>query len=289
MNPSDYNLFIRHVKEPSMHPQANLGRADSAHASNQTVFAGTKRNCFAFTLVELLVVMAIILIMMVVALPAFNAIKGGGDVTKAAYDVAGALEAAATYARAANTYVWVGFYEENGSVASAKPATPGVGRLVISVVYSKDGTQIVNPTSGGTAIDPTRLGQLGRLIKVDNMHFGDVPNPGSPAPKGAKTDWETRPSVVSGSSTYRIGQSTPAATAFSFQYPVGSATAQYTFTKMIQFSPQGVAVMNVNSGIWPWLEIGLQPARGNVADTTTPNVVAVQVGGINPQTRIYRR
>ena len=44
----------------------------------------------AFSLLELLVVMAIILVMTVVAIPAFNSIKGGSDITKAAYDVTGA-------------------------------------------------------------------------------------------------------------------------------------------------------------------------------------------------------
>jgi len=246
-----------------------------------------------FSLLELLVVMAIILVMMALAVPAFNSIKAGGDVTKAAYEVSGALETAATYARANNTYVWVGFFEEDALAAGTTPATAGVGRLVISLVYSKDGTRIIDPAASGQNIPPARLAQLGKLIKIDKMHFSDLPNPLSPDPKGAKTDWDQRSAVVStnGFVAYRIGQSTPNATKFPFQYPVGSATpaAQYIFTKTIRFSPRGETVMNTSYSTVPWLEVGLQTARGNVADTAASNVVAIQVTGINPQVRIYRK
>ena len=242
----------------------------------------------AFSLLELLVVIAVVVVMMTLAVPAFNSIKGGGDITKAAYDVAGALEAAGTYARANNTYVWVGFFEED-SMASAP--TAGVGRLVISIVASKDGTQILDPNGAGATIPPDRLVQIGKLIKINGAHFGDVPDPVSPDPKGAHTGFDQRPSVVTANGTYRIGGTTPPDTVFPFQYPVGTAagTARYTFHKTIRFSPQGEAVMNTSLSAWPWLEIGLQPARGNVADTGTPNIVAIQVAGINPHVRIFRR
>jgi len=92
----------------------------------------------AFTLIELLVVMGIIAILMVLIAPAFTTIKSAGDVTGAAYTIKGALDTARTYAKANNTYVWVGFFEEN--VSSTTPGTAGVGRIVMSIVSSKDGT-----------------------------------------------------------------------------------------------------------------------------------------------------
>src|SRR5579871_2836352 len=61
-----------------------------------------------FTLTELLVVVAIILMMMSVAIPAFNAIRGGTDFTSVVYDVAGILDQSRAYAMANNTYVLVG-------------------------------------------------------------------------------------------------------------------------------------------------------------------------------------
>src|SRR5881296_2730277 len=82
-----------------------------------------------FTLLELLIVVGIIAVLLVLIAPAFTYIKGGTDVTSAAYTIKGMLDTARTYAKANNTYTWVGFYEEDVS-QSTNPATTGVGRLV---------------------------------------------------------------------------------------------------------------------------------------------------------------
>jgi len=66
-----------------------------------------------FTLLELLIVIAIIAILLVLLAPAFTTIKSGTDVTSAAYTIKGALDTARTYAKANNTYTWVGFFEED--------------------------------------------------------------------------------------------------------------------------------------------------------------------------------
>ena len=96
-----------------------------------------------FTLIELLIVISIIAILMVLLAPAFTSLKSAGDVTGAAYTIKGVLDTARTYAKANNTYTWVGFYEED--VSSTTPGTPGIGRLVISIVASKDGTMLYTP------------------------------------------------------------------------------------------------------------------------------------------------
>src|SRR5712671_4984936 len=101
-----------------------------------------QRCCAAFTLVELLVVISIIALLLVLMAPAFTYIKGGTDVTSAAYTIKGVLDTARTYAKANNTYVWVGFYEEDVSQSSTSPATAGTGRIVMSTVASKDGTML---------------------------------------------------------------------------------------------------------------------------------------------------
>src|SRR6267378_8045326 len=71
------------------------------------------RCCAAFTLVELLVVVGIIGLLLVLMAPAFTTIKGGTDVTSAAYTIKGVLDTARTYAKANNTYTWVGLIEES--------------------------------------------------------------------------------------------------------------------------------------------------------------------------------
>src|SRR4029450_6783382 len=68
-----------------------------------------------FTLLELLIVVGIIVVLMVLLAPAFTSLKSAGDVTNAAYTIKSVLDSARTYAKANNTYTWVGFYEEDAS------------------------------------------------------------------------------------------------------------------------------------------------------------------------------
>src|SRR5438876_2295881 len=103
----------------------------------------------AFTLLELLIVLAITGILLVLIAPTFTAIKGGTDVTSAAYTIKGVLDTARTYAKANNTYVWVGFLEENvANPVSPNTDTPKVGRLIMSIVASKDGTNVYGSITG---------------------------------------------------------------------------------------------------------------------------------------------
>src|SRR5438874_12944042 len=93
-----------------------------------------------FTLLELLIVVGIIALLLVLIAPAFTTLKGGSDVTSAAYTIKGVLETARTYAKANNTYTWVGFFEED--VSSITPGPVGIGRVVMSIVASKNGTNV---------------------------------------------------------------------------------------------------------------------------------------------------
>jgi hypothetical protein len=231
-------------------------------------------------------VMGIIAILMVLIAPAFTNIKTGNDVTTAAYTIKGVLDQARTYAKANNTYTWVGFYEENVSQPSPNSATPKIGRVVMSTVASNDGTIIYNSSTNPGTIDPTRLIQIGKLTKIDNVHLWTHTD----APLGTGSTFDTRPNVTS---TYCIGDTNPTGTLF--QYPVGSPapTAQYTFVKGVQFSPGGAAqVINSTTSYSPQTaaEIALEPTHGNVAPSSVPaNVVAIQFTGIGGNVTIYRR
>src|SRR6266480_1543664 len=141
-----------------------------------------------FTLVEMMVVVAIIAILMVLVVPAFTNLKSAGDATSAAYTIKAALDTARTYAKANNTYVWVGFFEED----ITNPLNPGTGRVVISIVASKDGTMIYNPSSPAK-ITTTRLVQVGKLIKIENVHLWTHTD----TPLNTGSTFGTRPNVAS--------------------------------------------------------------------------------------------
>ncbi len=234
----------------------------------------------AFTLLELLVVIGIVAILMVLIIPAFTNIKSSGDVTSAAYTIKGVLDTARTFAKANNTYVWVGFFEEN--VASTTPGTAGVGRLVMSIVASKDGTNVATTNP----IDPTKLIQVGKLTKIDNVHLATFTD-GS----GTGSTFDTRPPVTYNGMQYSIANMANSTTPF--QCPVGNPApaAQYTFVKAIQFGPNGVDRIDNNTySAQTAAEIGLEPTHGNVAPSSVPtNVVAIQFTGIGGNVTIYRR
>jgi prepilin-type N-terminal cleavage/methylation domain-containing protein len=238
-----------------------------------------------FTLLELLVVVSIIGILLVAIVPAFNTIKRAGDITSAAYTVKDTLEQARTYAMANNTYVWIGFFEEDVSTASTNPATAGTGRIVLSAVSSKDGTSVYDPNALA-AIDPTKIAQIGKLVKIEGAHLTTFPDG-----TGVGESFDARPPAVY--NTARIGDSTPPNPSLTpFQYPTGNPapTAQYTFTKAVEFNPRGEArIDNSNYTLKAVAEIGLRPTHGTSVDTNTPNVAAIQFSGVAGNFKVYRR
>jgi prepilin-type N-terminal cleavage/methylation domain-containing protein len=254
---------------------------------NRSVRAG-------FTLVESLIVVGIIGLLLVLLAPAFTTIKGGRDVTSAAYTIKGVLDTARTYAKANNTYTWVGFLEENGANSvSPNTDTPRVGRLVISIVASKDGTIIYDPTNLGQQNLTGSLVQVGKLTKIDNVHLWTHTD----APSGTGDTFDTRPNV---GSAYCVGDISPVDSTTPFGYPVGNPppTAQYTFVKVIEFSPRGEARINNSTTtgateIFPRqsvAEIAVEPTHGSALPASVPSdVVAIQFTGIGASVKIYRR
>src|SRR5436190_5021235 len=264
-----------------------------------------RRLTSGFTLIELLVVIGVIILLTALLTPAFTNLKSAGDVTSAAYTIKGVLEQARAYAMANNTYTWVGLYEEDGSQSSTNPPTPGVGRLVMSVVASKDGTTVYDPNSNlnPDPIDPSKLVQLNKLVKIDNVHL-----PLFTIGSSTGSTFDTRPALqndpVVGYNDSRFGELNGNPTApttnakFPFQYPVGkpAPAAQYTFTKTLQFNPRSVGRINSTYDVRRVIEIGLIPTHQNVAPTPTPsagnyagNVVAVQLNGFAGNVKIFRR
>jgi len=248
-----------------------------------------------FTLLELLIVVGIIGLLLVLIAPAFTTIRGASNVTSAAYTIKGVLDTARTYAKANNTYTWVGFFEENvANGASPNSDSPAVGRLIMSIVASKDGTMLYTlPLGSAFTLDAppnqTALIQVGKLVKIDNLHLKTFAAPTSTPPP--LDTFDTRPAPTP---TAQIGDTTPSTPCLTFHYPVGGS--QFTFTKVIQFSPHGAGVVGSTnyfaSGatLAPISEIGVEPTHGDVVPAFTPaDVVAIQFTGFGGAAKIYRR
>jgi len=259
-------------------------RAPSINSQQSTI--NTQRA--AFTLLELLIVLGIVGLLAVLIAPAFTAIKSSGDVTGAAYTIKGVLDTARTYAKANNTYTWIGFKEVDVSQgASVSPQIGGTGRVAFAIVASKDGTRgydITNPSLPNPAWtnynNGANLVAVGKLQYLDNVHLaGTLTMAGNMA----------RPNISS--NNYIIGNAPASVTPF--DWPLGSAlnSGQYSFQKVINFDPQGVARIQYSTNsdtISAYTEIGLQQTHSTTVDLNSPNVVAIQVGGIGGSVTVYR-
>ena len=242
-----------------------------------------------FTLLELLIVVGIIGLLLVLIAPAFNTIKGGTDVASAAYTIKGVLDTARTYAKTNNTYTWVGFKEVDVSQdSSVSPQLSGTGRVAMAIVASKDGTRGYDITSNPLPIpsawtnynNGANLLAVGKLQYLNNVHLaGALTTAGNMA----------RPNVSS--NNYIIGLAPNSVTPF--DWPLGSALngGQYSFQKVINFDPQGVARIQYSTNtdtITPYTEVDLQQTHGTTVDSNNPNVVAIQLGGVGGSVTIYR-
>jgi prepilin-type N-terminal cleavage/methylation domain-containing protein len=279
------------VRSPVQSPITALSAVAAAKADHYSRRTQRER-ASAFTLIELLVVIGIIGLLMVLLVPAFTSLRGGTDVTSAAYTIKGVLDTARTYAKANNTYTWVGFYEENSTATTPTnnaPAYPGKGRVLLATVGSKDATKIYQDTDPAAALPSDRISQVGKLVKVEGIHLTDIGNPSpTPNPTPVPDTVPARPYTpyTEGSpfdNFNRISSDSTDTTRFTF-------TAQnYTFYKTIRFSPRGEANINSTYALKHEGEIGIKPTHGTAVDTNSPNVVAIQFGGLGGDVKVYRR
>ncbi len=242
-----------------------------------------------FTLLELLIVVGIIATLLVLMAPAFTYIKGGTDVTSAAYNIGGLLEQARTYAMANKTYVWVGFKEENASNPSSPNSDmPAVGRVIVSIVASKDGTRGYDATNNSLPNpawtnynNSANLVAVTKLQHFENVHLAESLPPPDTGPMA-------RPSV---GPFYIIGNAS-CSSVTPFDWPLGSSlnAGQYSFQKVVNFDPQGVARIQYSTntdGIVTYMEVGIQQTHGTSV-SSGPNVAALQIDCMTGSVRKYR-
>ena len=250
----------------------------------------------AFTLVELLVVMAIIILMTALVVPAFTSMRAGADFISVANDIGNTIEQARAYAMANNTYVYVGIGEydvtEASSVSPRGTGTGKIGQVVLAVVASRDctrGYDVNNPT--GT-LNASLLTAIDKLHLYSNVHLADFDaNSAAPHATPPSTSKMARPAVTD---EYQIGSTSNSSQSVTpFNWPLGGS--QYNFTKVIQIDPQGVArkqsASNADS-IASYMEIDLQPTHANIAPAAPQsqdygNLVALQLDCMTGATRVY--
>lgn len=241
---------------------------------NQGPSVPVLRKSHGFSLIELLIVMAIVVLLASLMTPAFNVLSSSGTLSKSASDISGVLEQARTYAMGKSTYVYVGIQE----VDQVSPtASNGIGRLALAMIASKDGTRPYT-NSPGTLTANTNTTPIGKVRYFENLHLTNAESLVS------GTNMTGRPSnnVVDLSTNYST---------VTFNWTNGSA--KYAFTQVVEFDPQGVArVQNASTyspAIQNYIELALIPTHGNIAPAKVPaNQAAVQINGLTGAVRVYR-
>ena len=249
----------------------------------------------AFTLLELLLVMGIIALLLVLITPAFTTMKTSNDITTSSYIITSALEQARNYAMANNTYVWIGFYEEDTTATTPTSTTPpytGKGRVLIATVFSTDGTKIYEDSDPVAQLPANRIKQLGKLIKIEGIHVTDIGAPPSPVPSPLPStdNLNIRPDSpytyaagIGADHFNRISSDSSDTTRFAF------VAQNYTFSKTVRFNSRGEANINSTYTLKNTAEIGLKPTHGTAVDNASTKVVAIQFGGVGGNFKIYRR
>lgn len=115
----------------------------------------------AFSLIELLTVIAIMSALAAVSVPAIQALKSSGGINKAIVESSQTLEYARVYAMSSHTYVRVGIGQSGVTGSSAMPST------VLVVIYSVDGTLDADTVSGMT--DTSKWRRLVKPVILDNL------------------------------------------------------------------------------------------------------------------------
>lgn len=217
----------------------------------------------AFTLVEILVVIAIIVVLMAGITPALQVV-GARGMSHSINRVADVVSEARFYAMANNTYVWVGFTEQK---ASAPDGTVGTGRVMVGIVASKNGNDV---GSTGSSLPPDSLIQVAKVVGIDNVSIQiGIPPSGAPPQIGPESKLATAP------------------TSTTFYLPL-SGVMKYSFEKVIRINPLGEIELGAGGTTNDrWIEIGLEQTKGDVRLASGADFAAIHLATLTGRVAIY--
>lgn len=206
----------------------------------------------AFSLIELLTVIAILALLLVTGVLGFQSIVSSHGVSQAATDVATLLEFARDEAVNRQSYMWVGLKEATNN---------GAVELQMAAVYSVDGT-----TNTGTNLQP-----LSRIVRVKQV--GLVPF--------ANLSAETRSLLGASTTVTEYATNTKGIT-----FKVGATE----FSNSLTFTPRGEAMLNGGptsfAGFDPQIGVGIVPSR---RANGSANDAGVVLDGSTGMARVLRR
>jgi prepilin-type N-terminal cleavage/methylation domain-containing protein len=207
-----------------------------------------------FTLIEMLVVIAIISILLTAAGPVFDKLTSGQSPAAVASAVAGQLDRARTHAIAKNTYVWVrlGAVEEEPK------------DFFIGVYQSLDGTEKPDVANFKGVWTSPRFENFKLSNQLDPSFTSTLPEPAiSPNAKPDQAVWIR----FSPSGEAQTIDAIPTESRIKMRLPTATV-----------------------ADLTSWIELGLQPTRGGqVPESAKKDVAAVRIAGLTGQTLQFTR
>jgi len=216
------------------------------------------RSRAGFSLVELLMVIAVVSVLASFTVPAIMSMSVSQGVTQALNDVSGSLELAKATAMAQNTYVWVGFANATNSVGNSE--------LRIGSVRSNDGSS--NTSS-------SNLSPIAKLLRIENVQLTSSPNLVPTALKNLVASAGTGTPVISGTSTVSF-----------------TVSGQTFSNSVLVISPQGQAILAPTvTSTTPFteeVELAVQPTRGTMVPPSTKDAFVIWLSGGSGGLRVFR-
>lgn len=218
------------------------------------------RRSTAFSLIELLAVMAIIVTLSAVSVPAIQSVKGGSTINKAVADLSSTLELARTHAMANRTYVRVLLAEVPAGVNQMLP------QIIAQPIYSANGT-----ASGDMSV-ATEWPALSKPLVMDDLSLFDTMDGSAP--------------VNTSSDVTPMGLNVLGAKMAAVSRQIGNRNLN--FTGVVQFSPTGEARVSFDEPA-RYIKIALdQPVAGNTTAGRKKNPFILRLSGMNGSIRILR-
>jgi prepilin-type N-terminal cleavage/methylation domain-containing protein len=227
-----------------------------------------------FSLLELVIVMAIMGLLAWMLLPAIQGMKSGGDLTKNTSELQSVLSQARAQAMLKDCYVYVGFYESDGTRSdSIRPAPSGAGRVWVGVAAIKDGTQGYSSASNGSNWNSANLMPAGKLRCFESLHLS--------------TNAPFYSASIKSNTVSPIGDSS--ATNTPFGWPIENSNTITGFTTgVIEFTPQGMAMLPGSSVSPEYIQIALIPSHGNQVMSNSSNAAVLLVDAITGSVSTFR-
>lgn len=237
---------------------------------------GIKTKKYAFTLVEMLAVISIIVLLSVLAVPALNSVLKTKGVGRAQSDVTEMINLARTEAMAKGTYVWLGFF--NNTVN-------GNSQLLVVAARSIDGTPnlVVNNKPNYRIIS--------KVQKLDDI----ILTTPAKMTSNVKSMLDSAFIIPNGTSTVDVSTIDVSTADLSFKVTMSVNGTLVDFKSLITFTPQGEAIGTNTpaTAISPapfttQILMGMRKTAGGQPIATDTDSVGLVLYGGTGQVRVFR-